>query len=82
MTDFERGLNRDDFIKWAKGFLRIELDRSNHHYLGSNVEESRFHDGRFNAFLQCLRMLGVSEDEINKAREEYSDGRNQNIRKR
>ena len=79
MTDFGSGLNRDEFIKWAKGFLRIELDRSNHHYLGSNVEESRFHDGRFNAFLQCLRMLGVSEDEINKAREGKNDERNRKI---
>ena len=64
-----KGLSREDFIEWAKGFLKIELDRSNHHCLGSNVEESRFHDGRFNAFLQCLRILGVSEDEIIKARE-------------
>ena len=68
MTE-KRGLTKEGFIKWAKGFLKIELDRATSHCVASNVEESRFHDGRYSAFLQCLRMMGVSEEDINKARE-------------
>ena len=74
------GLSRGAFIEWAKGTRENALSRvkqmediinknKNHLDLPVVYKERLFQKGAATAFLQCLRMLGVNKEDINKARE-------------